>query len=171
MRNLFLIATFLLSFTAFNASAQQAKIAHIDYYSVVDSLPSKIAADREIKKFLKEGQEVVAQMEAQLEIDVQKYMAERETLSVVMQEVREKQLQEQSQIIEIKRQTLQQDLQVLNERLYAPIEENLQKAIDIVAERYGVTYVLDKNQLLYVNGGLDLTDEVRKEMIKMETGG
>ena len=167
MRNIFLIAT-LFTLCAFNTNAQDAKLAHVDYLDVIDSLPSKLTADREIQKFLDDGQKTITDMELELENQINVYLAEKEALSAIMQELREKQIQEQSQIIEIKRQNLQQDLDILNARMYNPIEENLKKAIDIVAEKHNVTYVIDKSMLLYVNGGLDLTDEVEAAMLKME---
>ncbi|MCH2234643.1 MAG: OmpH family outer membrane protein [Crocinitomicaceae bacterium] len=171
MRNIFFIATLLLTLCAFNTNAQDAKIAHVNYLEVIDSLPSKLLADKEIQKFLEDGQKTITDMEIELETQINTYLEEKETLSVIMQELREKQIQEQSQIIELKRQTLQQDLEILNARMYDPIETNLKKAIDLVAERHNVTYVIDESMLLYVNGGLDLTEEVKAEMLKMETGG
>ena len=171
MRNLFLIATLLLTLCAFNTNAQDVKIAHVNYLEVIDSLPSKLLADKEIQKFLEDGQKTITDMELELENQINTYLEEKETLSVIMQELREKQIQEQSQIIELKRQTLQQDLEILNARMYDPIEQNLKKAIDMVAERHNVTYVIDESMLLYVSGGLDLTEEVKAEMMKMETGG
>ena len=73
-------------------------------------------------------------------------------------------------MIEYKQQSLQQDLEILNDRLYGPIEDNLVKAIEIVAARHKVTYMLEKSNMLYVDpaGGLDLTNEVRIELVRLE---
>ncbi|MBK9190054.1 MAG: hypothetical protein IPM77_00380 [Crocinitomicaceae bacterium] len=74
--------------------------------------------------FLKQGEKTIVEMETALQNDYDTYMSEKETLSDVMQELREKQLMEQQQIIELKKQSLQQDLEILNDRLYKPIEDN-----------------------------------------------
>lgn len=164
------IALLTLSFFSFNAQAQTVKFAHIDYLKVVDSIPSMMNADKEVKGFLDAGEKTVAEMEKAFEEAYNQYLLDKPTLSTVMVELREKQLMEQQQMIDYKRQSLQQDLEILNERLYGPIEDNLVKAIEIVAQRHKVTYVLEKSTTLYTDpvGGLDLTSEVRIELLRLE---
>lgn len=164
------IALLALSFYSFNTQAQTVKFAHIDYLKVVDSIPSMMTADREVKGFLDAGEKTVAEMEKAFEEAYNQYLLDKPTLSTVMVELREKQLMEQQQMIDYKRQSLQQDLEILNERLYGPIEDNLVKAIEIVAQRHKVTYVLEKSTTLYTDpvGGLDLTVEVRAELLRLE---
>jgi len=57
---------------------------------------------------------------------------------------------------------------VLNQRLYQPLEENLTKAVKTVADKNKLNYILEASGLLYVNGGLDLTKEVKAELRKLE---
>ena len=165
-----LFSLFAIGFFSNSAQSQTPKFAHIDYLKVVDSIPSMMAADKEIQGFLDAGQKTILEMEQALDDEYNKYLTEKPTLSTVMQELREKQLMEQQQMLEYKKQSLQQDLEILNQRLYGPIEENLKKAIEIVALRYKVTYVLEVTSLLYTDpaGGLDLTKEVRTELLRLE---
>ena len=164
------IALLTLSIYSLNSNAQTVKFAHIDYLKVVDSIPSMMSADKEVKGFLEMGEKTIMEMEKAFEESYNAYLLEKPTLSSVMVELREKQLMEQQQMIEYKRQSLQQDLEILNERLYGPIEDNLVKAIEIVAQRHKVTYVLEKSTTLYTDpvGGLDLTGEVRIELLRLE---
>ena len=166
-----ILAVVAFGFTEFTAQAQPpVKFAHIDYMKVVDSIPSMIAADADIKAFLEMGQKTIADMEKAYEEAVSAYELEKPALSQIMRELREKQLYEQFQLIEYKKQSLENDLQILNERLYAPIEKSLEKAIEIVAQRHKITYMLEKSQVLYTDpaGGLDLTNEVRTELVRLE---
>jgi Skp family chaperone for outer membrane proteins len=167
MKKLIVGLVAVLTLGAFNASAQNGKIAHIDYLAVTDSLPSKIKADKEIEAYVKEEQAILKELETQFQRDYEIYLNDRENLSKVMQGMREESLGQRQQDIQIKTQKLQQDVQTLSGRLYKPIEDNLNKAVEIVAKKHNIAYVLDKGQTLYA-GGQDLTDEVTAEMLKME---
>jgi outer membrane protein len=164
-----IVAVIVAIFTLGSFGANAQKIGHIDYLMVVDSLPSKIQADQEIQKFYEDGQATVQDLTIALERAYKKYQAEEPTLSKTLKEVRMKGLQEQEEILNIKTQSLQQDLQTLQQKSYAPIEENLTKAIEIVAKRNGMLYILEKSQVMFA-GGTDLTEEVKKEMMKFEVG-
>ena len=85
--------------------------------------------------------------------------------------MKEKKFLERQQEIAYKQQQLEQDLQTLYTRLFTPIQDRLDKAVAVVAEKEGIVYVLEKTQLLYTGaGGVDLTAQVREEMIKSEPG-
>lgn len=151
----------------FGATAQTTKFGHVDYVKVLDSIPAKIAADKTIQDFLEEGQKTIAEMQANFEEEYNKYMITQDSLSPIIREMKEKNLMEQQQLVQYKQESLQQDLQILNDRLYKPIEDGLTKAIEIIAKKHKVTYVLETNSILYVSGGLDLTKEVKTELIRI----
>ena len=167
-KKLLIIAIAIFGFGVFNSQAQTAKIGHVDYAKVLDSLPTKMQADETIQTFLTDGQNTVGELQAQLEKDYEDYMLKQEGMSPIIREMKEKDLQEQQQILQLKQQTLEEDLKIWNARLYTPLEENLNKAIKLVADRKKLTYVLEASGLLYVNGGLDLTKEVKAELFKLE---
>jgi Skp family chaperone for outer membrane proteins len=81
-------------------------------------------------------------------------------------------MEEEIQMLGEKIQYRQQDFQVAYERkvadLMKPIEDNLQKAINIVSEKHKLNYVFEKTSLVYINGGLDLTAEIKAELLKLE---
>lgn len=167
-KKLLIIAIAIFGFGVFNSQAQNAKIGHVDYAKVLDSLPTKMEADKTIQTFLADGQKTVADMQSELEKDYQDYMAKQADMSSIVREMREKSLQEQQQLLQLKQQSLEEDLKVWNARLYTPLEENLTKAIKTIADKNKLTYVMEAGSLLYVNGGLDLTKEVRAELKKLE---
>lgn len=171
MKKLILAITAIFALGAFSVNAQNVKIAYVDYLEVIDSLPSKLEADAQIRAFLEDGQNTIIQMSNQLEADIIAYQGAKDTLPLIIQERKENQLMEQQQLIEYKNQSLEMDLQILNERLYKPIEDNLTQAIENVAKRHKVTYILEVNSLLYYDPetGLDLTDEVKAEMLLIES--
>jgi len=163
---------FLLMFVLFAGGANtqtHLKLAHIDYMKVIDSLPSKLSADRDIEAFLQTGERTLTEMQEAYLAAADTFEAKRATMSDIMIELTMKQLTEQQQILQMKSESLQSDLQILNERAYKPIEEKLKKAIATVAEKHGVTYVLEASNILYIGQSLDLTMEVRTEMLRLDT--
>ena len=167
-KKLLIIAIAIFGFGTFNSTAQNVKIGHVDYAKVLDSLPTKIQADRDLQIALTDGQKTVADMQAQLEKDYQAYMAEQADLSPLIKEMKEKSLQEQQQLLQYKQETLENDLKILNKRLYEPLEKNLTEAVKTVADKNKLNYILEASSLLYVNGGMDLTKEVKAELKKLE---
>ena len=167
-KRLLIIAIAIFGFGVFNSQAQSVKIGHVDYVKVLDSLPTKMQADSDMQIFLADGQKTIADMEAQLQNDYEVYMTEQETLSPLIREMKEKAIQEQQQLLQYKKESLEADLKILNERLYTPLEANLTKAVKLIADKNKLTYVLEASGLLYVNGGLDLTKEVKTELKKLE---
>ncbi len=77
---------------------------------------------------------------------------------------------EQQQLIQYKTESLQTDLEVLNNRLYEPLEKNLSLAVETIAKKHKLDYVLEVNSLLYFNkeNGFNLTEEVKTELIRLE---
>lgn len=170
MKRLIIIMIAIFGLGIFNSNAQSTKFGHVDYVKVLDSLPSKIAADKDLNDFLEEGQKTITEMQASFELEYNAYMSAQDSLSPIRREMKEKSLMEQQQIIQYKSESLEQDLQILNDRLYSPIEKHLTQAVENVAKKYKLTYVLEVNSLLYFdkNSGLDLTNEVRAELIRLE---
>jgi len=165
-----IITIFTLGLAEFNAHSQTVKFAHIDYLKVVDSIPTWVDANKQLDDFIAMGQKTIADMEADLNAAYELYMAEKETLSTLIQEYREKELMEKQELLEYKKQSLENDLQIWNQRLFVPIEENLKKAIETVAQRNNITYMFEKSSMLYTapSGGIDLTNEVRIELLRLE---
>ena len=108
-------------------------------------------------------------MQNEYQKQLEDYMSKKDSMSDIMMQLKEKRLLEQQQMIQKKSEDLQNDLQVLNERAYKPIEDNLKKAIAVVAKKYEITYVFDESNLMYIGDGIDLTKEVKAEMLRMET--
>jgi Skp family chaperone for outer membrane proteins len=63
---------------------------------------------------------------------------------------------------------LQQQLQTLANEYNQPILDRLQKAVEIVADRKKVNYVLDVTNVLYSKTGIDITSEVKVELLRMD---
>ena len=161
----------LIAVLAFVPMSFAQKIGHVDLQAVTDSLPSMKGANKELESYQAEQTKVIEDMAKALENDYQIYLTEQDSLSPIIRDMKEKKFLERQQEIAYKQQQLEQDLQTLYTRLFTPIQDRLDKAVAVVAEKEGIVYVLEKTQLLYTGaGGVDLTAQVREEMIKSEPG-
>jgi Skp family chaperone for outer membrane proteins len=146
------------------------KLAHVDYVEVTDSLPSMRSANKQLEDYYTEQAQIIQDMQEALETDYATYLGQKDSLNEIFIEMKEEKFVERQQEIAYKQQALEQDLQKLNQRLFQPIQDRLTAAVKVVADRHGVTYVLEASQILYVGDGKDLTDEVKAEMLKTEPG-
>jgi len=164
-----IILALAITFSLSSLIAQSnVKLGHVDYSKVTDSIPSKLAADKEMKQFIDDGQKTIQELQTMLQRDYEIYIAKRDSLSPLMREIKEKNPNEQQAILEQKQQTLQKDLEVYNARLYEPIEKNFKKAVKTISLKYKLNYVFDVSSMLFNDGGLDITKEVKAELIRLE---
>jgi len=167
-KKLLIIAIAIFGLGIFNSSAQATKFGHVDYVKILDSLPSKMAADKDLENFMAEGQKTIAEMQADFEADYKIFLEEQDTYSKVIKEMKEKALMEKQQLLQYKQESLENDLQILNKRLYEPLEANIKLAVASIAKQHKLNYVMEVNNLLFVDGGVDITKEVKVELTKLE---
>ncbi|MFK8038064.1 MAG: OmpH family outer membrane protein [Crocinitomicaceae bacterium] len=167
MKKIFLALAVTFSLSSIIAQTN-LKFGHVNYTDVTDSIPSKLAADKEMQQFIADGQKTIQELQTMLQRDYEVYMGKRDSLSPLSREIKEKNLTEQQAILENKQTTLQSDLEVYDNRLYKPIENNFKKAVKSVSQKYKLNYVFEEGSLLYLDGGLNITEEVKAELIKLE---
>ena len=82
-----------------------------------------------------------------------------------VKQIRQQELQEMQQRIQLFYQTAEQDIQKKQQELLMPIQEKLQKAIKDVGAENGYTYIVDPAALLYTGpNAIDATPLVRKKL-------
>ncbi|HIP37302.1 MAG TPA: OmpH family outer membrane protein [Crocinitomix sp.] len=169
MKKILLIAITIFSVGLFTANAQNnLKFAHFDYQKVTDSLPSILAAQKRLEAAEAEMTQELQELETEYNDMLIKYDRAKDTLSALRLKIMEEDIQLLGQKIQYRQQDFQTEYQRMVESFMKPIEDNVQKAIKIVAEKHKLNYVFEKSTLMYVNGGLDLTDEIRVELKKLE---
>ena len=146
----------------------QSKVAHINSTKVLDTLPPRKDALKELQDFSKAAEKELTDLEAELQKAYEKYMKERESLSPVLRQYEEERLQKMQTNLQTREQELQQRLQARGNELNDPILKRLQKAVELVSDRKKLSYVIDETQLLYFKGGQDITNEVIDEILKLD---
>jgi outer membrane protein len=151
-----------------NFAISQSKVAHVDSQKLLDTMPSRALALKEIKDIEDEFKTELQTMYEEYEKTRAKLEAERSSLSPTIIKSRENSLMGLGQRIQEREQTIQNELQIRAQELNQPIFERVKQAVDIVADRKKLNYVIDGSNMLYTKGGMDITSEVVVELLKLD---
>lgn len=165
MKKLIVVLLALMPLTQFYA---QTKVAHVNSQKLLDTLPSRKVAMKQLQEFEAAGMKELDEMNADFQKGYQKYAAEQGTLSPVMRQYEEERLQKKQYAMQQREQELQTQMQNLSSELNAPILKRVQKAVDIVADRKKFNYVIDESVTLFHKGGTDITSEVLIELLRLD---
>lgn len=165
MRRLILALLVVLSAGALNA---QSKIGHVNSQKLLDTLPSRKEAINKLREFEAAGIKELQEMEADLNAAVAKYQQNAPNMSPVIQKIEEEKLMKKNQALQEREQSLNQEMQIYSQELNKPILDRVQKAVELIAERKKLNYVLDETVTLYFKGGTDITQEVLVELLRMD---
>lgn len=162
-----LLVAFAVLFSVGTVVAQ-TKIAHVKTQNLLDSLPSRQDAMKKLQEFEANGVKELQEMEADFNAAYAKYEKDRASMIPVEIKMAEDKLMKKQQSLQDREQALQQEMQVYSQELNKPILERVQKAVEIVSERKKINYVLDESVALYSKGGIDITAEVKIELMRLD---
>lgn len=161
------IVFLMVMWLGINVNAQM-KIGHVNSQSLLDSLPSYIKAEDDLRKFQDEGVAELATLEKQINDAYVRLDGIKNDLTPTMLKIEQEKIMGLEQRYQQTQSLLQQQLQTLANEYNQPILDRLQKAVEIVADRKKVNYVLDVSKLLYSKTGIDLTPEVKVELARLD---
>lgn len=167
MKQLFfvLLTALLCNLQAF----AQSKVAHADFQILMDTLPSRKAAVKDITQIQIQGQQELLEEKKKFEDAValfQKQVAAKE-LSQAMQEYEASRLTKWEQKIIDREKEITDYIQLLAQQSDTKSVEIIKKAVEVVAKRKGLNYVLEMSTLLYANGA-DITNEIIPELMLLD---
>lgn len=162
----------ILFFLLFVACVQQtafaqSKIAHANFQVLADTIPSRKAAVADITRIQIEGQQELIKMKTDFEKQATDYQNKIIELSPAIRGYEESRLQKMQNDIITREQELTEMIQRLAEESDTKTLNLVQKAVEIVAKKKGLNYVLPMNSLLYA-GGTDLTNEIIPELLLLD---
>lgn len=168
MKNLtkfFLIVVFLG--IGMSASAQvKVKLGHIDSNELLKIMPGRDSAVAKLTEYAKTLENQLKGMQAEFDTKYQDYLAQRETLTPLIRQVKETELQEMQTRIENFSQTADSDIEKKQAELLKPIVDKAKAAIEKVAKENQFTYIFDAGvgMLLYSDNSQDIMSLVKKEL-------
>ena len=166
MKKLFFALLIALS-TATVAQAQ-TKIAHVNSQTLLDTLPSRKKAIAEIQAFSARADQELKDMETKLQKEVDIFLAGKATSTPTMIAYDETRLTKMQNDIQYREQEINALLQKMSQELNEEILKTVTEAVEIIAKRKGLNYIIDKSSTLYA-GGTDVTNEVIPELLKIDT--
>ena len=165
MKNIIFLSVMLLM--GFQVEAQM-KIGHINSQVLLDTLQSRKDAMAALKQFEAEGVQELQEMNKAFESAYLRYQQNEKDWSPVIQKMEQEKLMKKQQALETRQVELEQQMQIYGQELNKPILDLVQTAVNNIAESKKLSYVLDETVTLYFQGGIDLTQEVMTELLKLE---
>jgi outer membrane protein len=166
MKKLFLLASLVMVAFTFTANAQ-TKFGHIDIQQLIQVMPERQAAMKELEKTAGELEEMLGTMNTELQTMYQQYIEKRDSLSDLVRQAKEEDINAKQQRIETFRSQADQQLQQKQGDLMKPIIEKADKTIAEVAKEMNLLYVFDISSrvVLYKSTeSVDVLPLVKKKM-------
>ena len=160
------VVILLIAVVSMGTAFSQSSIAHLNSQRVLDTMPSRKEAMKEVENFEKRAIQELQETQQKLQNDYA-VMTQDKTMSPTARKFEEERLNKKAQEFQQRQQELDQQIQILSQELNQPILERLQKAVDIVSKAEKLDYVIDESSLLY-SKGRDITDKVIVEVLKLE---
>jgi outer membrane protein len=164
MKNVLLGLFVAIGFSTF----AQTKIGHVDSQKLLDTLPSRDIAIKKLDSMKTAGMQELQLMDADFQKAYQDYMTNQASKSPAERQIIEGRLMQKQQMLEATQASLEEGLAIMSEELNKPILDRVEKAIEIVAERKKLNYVIDVSATLYSKGGIDITNEVIVELLLLD---
>lgn len=146
----------------------QTKIGHVDSQKLLDTLPSRDIAIKKLDSMKTAGMQELQLMDADFQKAYQDYINTQAGKSPAERQIIEGRLMQKQQMLEATQASLEEGLQIMSEELNKPILDRVEKAIEIVADRKKLNYVIDVSATLYSKGGIDITNEVIVELLLLD---
>ncbi len=145
------------------ASAQ--KFGHINTQELFAAMPEVAQVKLKMDTIQSQYENQLASMNEEFQKKVQDYQTQEATMAEAIKQIRQQELQEMQQRIQLFYQTAEQDIQKKQQELLAPVHEKMTKAIKAVGERDGYTYIFDSVSMVHIGAdAIDATPAVKKEL-------
>ncbi len=169
---------FLIAITTVMAApavqAQDMKIGFVEPRAVLERMPEMRAVQQRLQNFAERKQNELIQKERELQTEVELYQQKVGVISEQARQSEEERLNALDTEFRQMQQQAQQEMAQQRAQLMQPLLEQIQQAIDAVAARKGLDYVLNTTTsggdviILYVSPQVrdeyDITDEVMTEL-------
>ena len=157
----FIITLLLIAPMALSAQ----KLGHINTQELFAQMPEVAQVKLKMDTIQSQYETQLASMNEEIQKKMQDYQAQEATMPDAVKQIRQQELQEMNQRIQLFYQTAEQDIQRKQQELLTPVHERMTKAIKAVGEREGYTYIFDSAAMVHIgNDAHDATPAVKKEL-------
>ena len=157
------VALFVMSGVA-NA---QVKIAHVNTAEVLDAMPEKAKAEKNLENYYGELQKQLETMAKEYQTKLQDYEANQATMSNLVKQSKEKEIVDLQTRIQQFQMNAEDEFASKRAELLKPMLDKIQNAINAVGKEKGYTYILDlaTGAAVYVgDNSVDCTKDVKTKL-------
>ena len=141
------------------------KFGHINTQELFTQMPEVAQIKLKMDTIQGQYETQLASMQEEIQKKMQDYQAQEATMADAVKQIRQQELQEMNQRIQLFYQTAEQDIQKKQQELLAPVHEKMSKAIKAVGERENYTYIFDSAAMVHIGAdAIDVTPAVKKEL-------
>jgi len=161
----FLAILVLVTFT-FATNAQSQKFGHVDFAKLYSLMPGQDSIRAVYEAYATGLQNQMTTMQAELENKYMEYQANQATMSNIIKQTKEREIQDLQTRIEEFNAQAQQDLATKEQELTAPVIESARAAVEDVAKENGYTYIFNSTEglLLYATPSDDVLSLVKTKL-------
>lgn len=148
-------------------SAQTPKIAHVNTSEIMNEMPERPKAEKDLETYYNELQEQLKVMYAEYQTKLQDYQANAETMSNLVKQSKEKELVDLESRITAFQNNAESEFDTKRAELLKPLLEKIQNAINAVGTEKGYTYIIDlaTGTVVYVGtDAIDITKDVKAKL-------
>src|SRR5690554_341166 len=134
MKRIIILVTVMVMALSSGLKAQELKFGHIDMQELIQVMPERTSALSTLETEAGELEDMLMTMQQELQTMFEEYTQKRETMSDLVRQAKEEDIQAKQQRIEVFRTQADQQLQQKQQELMAPIFDKADKAIAEVAK-------------------------------------
>ena len=159
MKKLFRVMFLGIALFVMSGMAQaQVKIAHVNTAEILDAMPEKTKAEKDLENYYGELQSQLQAMAQEYQTKMQDYEANQATMSNLVKQSKEKEIIDIQNRIQQFQANAENDFESKRAELLAPMLDKIQNAINSVGKEKGYTYILDLATGAAVYVGTDAVD-------------
>ena len=163
-----ILSVVVLIFACASASKAQnaVKIGYIDFNTLIAAMPGVDSVKIKLQKYQQTLSDQLDAMRAEFENKYLDYQSQSASMSDLIKQTKEKELQDLQGRIDGFQTKAQQDLQSKQQELLQPIVDKAKAAIQDVAKENKYTYIMNsiEDVVLYKEPGNDVMDLVKKKL-------
>jgi len=163
IKKIVLIALVMLPVATFAQESQ--KFAYINYMDVANAMPEFKLMNDSLTKSANEYQAEITNMRDEYTKKLSDFVNQQDSLNETIKIRRQQEIQELQQRVENFQQFAAQKQDEMQQRLSAPIQDKLQKAVNDVGKENNFLYIANAGAFLYISpNATDATPLVKKKL-------
>lgn len=141
------------------------KFGHVNTQELFAQMPEVNQVKLKMDTIQNQYEMQLTSMNEEFQRKMQDYQSQEATMPDAVKQIRQQELQEMNQRIQLFYQTAEQDIQKKQQELLLPVHEKMTKAIKAVGEREGYTYIFDSAAMVHIGAdAVDVMPAVKKEL-------